>query len=84
VKACKNENKKETWYCCLKVYDPDLDCCAQALATDHVEYWDLGNMDVHGTAFIEEGGRPSSIRVTNNGKYMSCSTIGILITEAKR
>lgn len=78
VKACKIENKKETWYCCLKVDDPDLDCCTQALATDYVEYWDFGNKDVHGTALIEEGGRPSSIPATSNGKHVSCGAVGIL------
>ena len=77
MKACKNENKKIIYYCCLKIYVPDTDCCEHALAPDRVEYWDFGDMDVHGTALILEGGRASSFPVTSDGKHMFCSMISI-------
>lgn len=68
--TCKDENKKVIYYCCFEAWDPDMDCCEQTLPSNYVEYWDFGDMDVHGTALILEGGRASVFPVTSNGKHM--------------
>jgi len=81
VKACINENKKDTKYCCNKIPGRDIDCC---LLGQDVEFWHFDNMDVHGTAFIMKDGRISKIPVTSNGKHVFCSMIGALRLNVDR
>jgi len=81
VKACTNENKKETTYCCNQISGTDMDCCDLSV---HVQFWYFGNMDVHGTALIMKDGHVSSIPNTSDGKHEFCITIVILRLKVNR
>jgi hypothetical protein len=83
VKACTNENKKETSYCCYSVSEIIADCCVQTFAPGYAETWDFGNMDVHGTALILEDGRASTFPATGTGEYVFCRTTGNGILRLK-
>ena len=81
VKACSNENKKDTKYCCNEISGLDINCC---FLGQRAQFIDFGSMDVHGTAMIVADGRVSSIPVTSNGKHVFCRAMGILTLNIYR
>jgi hypothetical protein len=79
VKACANENKKNTSYCYITTPSTDdVNCCEESTVPDYLETWDFGNMDVHGTALILEDGRASVFPATSTGKHVVCCKTGML------
>ena len=73
MKACTIENKKDTTYCCNEMPGLDINCCS---LRQNVQFIHYGDMDVHGTALILEGGGVSSIPSTSDGKHMFYSAMG--------